>query len=245
MRRPNSSHLSPLCAACILLLASGTVIAQNNTAPAKPAEIQSYRSGLKSIVIPPPTADLSEMGSDYRVLAESFAPDTNRLLAAFLTADDSANLRSGVSKPFSRYALVETLRRAEFTDINADTYKQVADAVAQQFGAALDAPTKDQQDVINRKLKAMRGVDATLTVDKPMPLGALFAKPNARGFGMIEPISGGASSVRMVVGMTILRVQSRLIYAFVYSVYKDDESVQWVRTTSEKWADAILKANQP
>jgi hypothetical protein len=39
-------------------------------------------------------------------------------------------------------------------------------------------------------------------------------------------------------------VQSRLIYAYVFSAFKDEDSVQWVRKTSEQWADAILKANE-
>jgi hypothetical protein len=49
----------------------------------------------------------------------------------------------------------------------------------------------------------------------------------------------------MVAGVTVLRVQNRLLYAYIYSAYKDEDSVQWVRKTSEQWADAILNANQP
>jgi hypothetical protein len=228
-----------------LILVSGTAIAQDKSpAPAKTLEPQSYRSGLKSIVIPPPTTDLSEIGSDYRVLMDSTVPDTNRLLAAFLSAEDSENLRSRISKGFNRYALAENLRRAEFIDIDADTFKQVSDGMAQQFGAVLNASTKDQEEELNRKLKAMRGTDTTMTLDKPMQLGVFFSKTNACGFGIIQQISAADSSVKMVAGVMILRVQNRLIYAYVYSAYKDEDSVQWVRKTSEQWADAILKANQ-
>lgn len=245
IRHIRSFLCSLFCLVYFLILASGTAITQDKSpAPAKALEPQSYRSGLKSIVIPPPTADLSELGSDYRVLMESAVPDTNRLLAAFLSAEDSANLRSRISKGFNRYALVENLRRAEFIDFDPDTFKQVSDSVAQQFGATLNASMKDYQEELNHKLKAMRGVDTTMTLDKPVQLGVLFSKPNACSFGMIESYSAAGNSVKMVAGMTILRVQNRLIYAYVYSVYKDDDSVQWVRNTSEQWADAILKANQ-
>jgi len=245
IRRIHSLFSSPFCLTCILLLTWGTAIAQDKSpTPARPLEPQSYRSGLKSIVIPPPTADLSEIGSDYRVLMESTVPDTNRLLAAFLSAEDSANIRSGTSKTFSRYALVENLRRAEFIDIDADTFKQVSDGTAQQFGTVLNASMKDYEEELNHKLKAMRGTDTTMTLDKPMLLGVFFSKPNACSFGMIDSISSAVSSVKMVAGITILRVQNRLIYAYFFSAYKDEDSVQWVRKTSEQWADAILKANQ-
>lgn len=244
MRRFFSVLALPSCLVFILFLTWGTAIAQDKSpAPAKPLEPQSYRSGLKSIVIPSPAADLSEIGPDYRVLLESSVPNTNRLLAAFTTAEDSANVRSGVSKGFSDYALVENLRLAEFVDLDPDNFKQVSDSMAAQFGAELNASNKDLEEELNRKLKAMRGTDLTLTLDKPIQLGALFSKPNACGFGIIQTISAAGTSVKMVAGVTVLRVQNRLLYAFLYSAYKDEDSVQWVRKTSEQWADAILKAN--
>jgi hypothetical protein len=175
---------------------------------------------------------------------ESTVPDTNRLLAAFLSSEDAASVRTGTPKGFERYALVENLRRAEFADVTADIFKQITDGAAQQFGAVLDGSMKDPQEEINHKLKAMRGVDATLTLDKPVQLGVLFSRPSACSFGMIQAVSLAGNSVKMVVGVTILRVQNRLIYTFVYSAFKDDDSVQWVRKTSEQWADAILKANE-
>ncbi|MGD0939143.1 MAG: hypothetical protein ABR905_05465 [Terracidiphilus sp.] len=237
--------LSPFCLVCIVLVVSVTAAAQDKSpVSAKPTGPQSYRSGLKSIVIPPPTEDLSEIGPDYRVLLESNVPDTNRLLAAFLGAEDSANIRSRISKGFYRYALVENVRRAEFIEFDADAFKQVSNEIAKQFGADLSATMKDEQEELNHKLKAMHGVDTTFALDKPLPLGVFFSKPNACSFGMIEQISSADSAVKMVAGMTILKVQDRLIYAYVYSQYKDEGSVQWVRNTSEQWADAILKANQ-
>jgi len=212
--------------------------------PANTAVAQSYRSGLKSIVIPAPTQDLGEMGSDYRVLAESFVPDTNRLLAAFLTPEDSANVRAGISKAFSRYALAETLRRAEFSEVDENSFNQVCATTAQQFGAVLNSSLKDQQEEMNNKIKAMRGSDTTVSLDKPVMLGTYFSKPNACSFGMISNLSSAGNAVKMIGGITILRVQNRLIYAFVYSEYKDEESAQWVQKTSEQWADAILEANK-
>jgi len=244
-RRNRTLLRSPLCIVCILLLTWGIAISQDKSpAPAKSLEPQSYRSGLKSIVLPSPSADLSEIGPDYRVLMDSLVPDTNRLLAAFLNSEDSANLRSGISKGLNRYAIVENLRRAEFIDIDADTFKQVTDGIAQQFGATLNASTKNEEEELNHKLKAMQGSDTTMSLDKPVQLGAFFSKPNACGFGLIQQISAAGSSVKMVAGITFLRAQNRLIYAYVYSAYKDEDSVKWVRKTSEQWADAILKANQ-
>lgn len=231
--------------ACILFLGLATANAQGQgSTPDRPDGPQSYRAGLKSIVIPSPTPDLHELGSDYRVLTESLAPDTNRLIAAFLSAEDASNIRSGVSKPVARYALVETLRRAEFANIDSKTFEEVTESMAPLFGTTLEASMKDQQQEMNHKLKAMRGNVATITLDKPVQLGSFFCKVDACGFGTIMPMSTAGNAVKMVTGSTILRVQNRLLYLFVYAVFKDDDSVLWVRKTSEQWADSILSANK-
>lgn len=236
---------SSLCLCLSLSLAcflpAGPAIAQ-----AQSSDLPTYRSGLKSIAIPQPTSDLNEVGSDYRVLLEPMVPDTNRLIAAYMRDDAAAKVRAGIAFGPSRYALVETLRRGEFAEVDAATFKQISAALAKEFGASQDSPPmnlKAEEDELNHKLKAV-GATNELTFDKPVQLGAFFSKPNAYGYGMILPISSGGPSVKVVSGITCLRVQNRMLYAFVYAPYTGDDSVQWVRKTSEDWADAILKANQ-
>jgi hypothetical protein len=116
--------------------------------------------------------------------------------------------------------------------------------MAKQLGETIDSSLSKSQDEANHKLKEGRGLSESLTIDKPVQLGQFFSKPDAIGFGMITPVTFATTSKKMVTGMNILRVQNRLIYAFVYAAYKDDDTVQWVRKTSEAWADAILKANK-
>jgi len=214
-------------------------------AQAPSSEIPTYRSGLKSIAIPPPTSDLNEIGSDYRVLLEHLAPDTNRLIAGFVLAGDAANLRAGVAKGASRFALVETLRRAEFAEVDATSFKQLSATLAQQYGTGQDTPQTDfkpLQDELNHKLKAL-GDANEVALDKPVQLGAFFSKPDAYCFGMITPVSYGGSSNNMVSAVIILRVQNRLLYAYVNARYEGDDSIRWVRNISARWTDAILKVN--
>jgi hypothetical protein len=67
---------------------------------------------LKSIAIPSPLKDLSEIGSDYRVVLETLAPATNRLVAAFNRPEDLHQILAGGDAPLARYALVEVPRLA-------------------------------------------------------------------------------------------------------------------------------------
>lgn len=207
-------------------------------------KIPTYRVGMKSITVPAP-GDLEETGTDYRVLFEPLAPDSNRLIAAFAPARDIAKLPAGSEDGLARYALLETLRQAEFAEINESVFKQSKELMAQQFGTTVDAPALDVkavQDELNHKFKAQGGT-AEISLDKPVPLGVLFSKADAMGFGMMMSLRSNEKNQKMVAGMALIRAQSRLLYAFVFTRYTGDDSIAWVRTTSEHWADAILKAN--
>jgi hypothetical protein len=233
----------------MLLLCAKQSFAQASSPSAGPqsASAQSsptYRVGLKSIVVPAP-ANLQEAGADYRVLFEHDAPDSNRLVAAFLPAEVIEKLPARQEDGLFRYAFLETLRQAEFTEIDEATYKQVEEAVAKQYGTSTDAPALDVkgfQDELNHKLKAEGGT-REISLNKPVVLGTFFSKPNAIAIGMMLEVAAGEKHQKVIMVTTLMKVQNRLLYAMVYAKYTSDDSVTWARSISEQWADAILKSN--
>lgn len=225
-------------AACLitLLLQHGAQLSAQDAA--------TYRAGLKTFTIPPPASDLVEPGPDYRVILEPLAPTANRLVVAFVPRADLEALRSMHGAALTTYALVEVPRRAEFAEVGPEQFKEVADAVGNQFGASFSATMKDQQEEINRKLKVLNSSSAELSLDKPVQLGTLFSKQDARGYGMLMSVSMKGQTKKVAMGMTVVRVQSRMLFLYTYTEFKDESSVQWIRTTDENWADSILQANK-
>jgi hypothetical protein len=215
------------------------------TTHGKTPDVQTYRAGLKSIAIPRPTSELAETGPDYRVLFEKYSPDTNRLIAAFVTPDTEQGIRTGTGYSLLQYALVEVPRRAEFAEATPDLFKQVVDGTASQFVTSLDSSVKESQEDLNRRLKALNHDAMAVGFDKPLYLGTLFSKQDASGFGAILTYSSKGTSIKVVMGLAVLRVQDRVVYAYLYNVYKDETTVQQLRATTEQWADAILNANRP
>ena len=57
-------------------------------------------------------------------------------------------------------------------------------------------------------------------------------------------MTSGGKTKKLAVGVLAMRVRSRLLFMYTYTEFKDDSSVQWIRTTDEQWADAILQANK-
>lgn len=233
--------------AVLFTVAVAPLYAQKDGAAPVKTNPQGYKAGGVELTIPPPTSDLLEMG-DYRTMMDTFVPDGNRLLAAFLLPDDLKVFQSGTRKGLLRYALVEVPRNAEFTDISAADFQEAATSVDKQFAsssdsAAADALIKEGEDMLNRKLKALNLNAPTTTLDKPAMLGKFFSKTDAYCFGMAVPVASNGSKVNMLVGVLLMRVRSRIVYIYLYSEYKGDETEQWMRKTSENWADAVQRAN--
>lgn len=195
-------------------------------------------------MIPAPEGDLVEIGDDYRVVMDPVVPDSNRLVAAFVLPEDAQTIRSGSNVQLLKYGLVEVPRRAEFVEVDTAAFNQVTDTMAQQFGGSLDASMKNQEDEFNRRLKELNPTAPTITFDKPVPLGIIFSRQDACAFGMIMPVSAQGNTIKMITSIGVLRAQDRILFTYLYSVYKNEDTVKWLRTTSEQWSDAILKANQ-
>jgi hypothetical protein len=227
--------------AFVAVLALGSVVVCSQAPPS--ADAASFRVGLKSIAIPAPSTELVETGSDYRVLLDVVTPVSNRLVAAFLLPEDLKAITTGPAFP-SRYALVQVPRPAEFATIAPGMFKEIAGSVGREFGASLEATAKEQQDELNRRLRALGSNSSTVTFDTPVMLGSFFFKPDALGFGSIVPVEANGRKTRMVMSVAVVRAQERVLLLYLFSTYIDQASVDWVRTTGEKWADAVLAANK-
>jgi hypothetical protein len=231
-----------LCILVVLATSSVWTFAQAKS-DATTASSNTFRTGGLSLSIPSPGDDLVETGPDYRVVLEPLAPESNRLVAAFVQPDVLDALHAGNKPALKEYALIEVLLRAEFVDIDEESFKQIVDGVSQQVAAGLSGSMKESQAEVDLRLKALGSKDM-ITIDKPLPLGALFSKPGASGFGMVLPLTTKNGNVQFAMAMSVIRVRNRVLFGYFYTPYKDASTVSQLRTTDEQWTDAILKANQ-
>lgn len=244
MNRPFAIQARTYFCVCILSITSVALRAQDSPrAAATQAQITNVRVGAVSIAIPSPTNDLVEPGSDYRVIFETLLPVNNRLVAAFLPQDKMDVLHKGKIPPMDKYALFEVARQSEFSEMDSTTFQQIAAALGKQFGGDLSQFSSKGQEEINHNLKDMGG-SANVSIDKPVSLGVLFTMTNAIGVGSITPYSINGVALRRASCLALLRVRGRFVSVFMYATYKDEGTVTWVKTTSEQWVSAILKANE-
>jgi len=244
MNRPSAIQATTYSCICFLAAASVALRAQDNTKPATTqTQVTNVRVGAVSIAIPSPTNDLAEPGPDYRVIFETFAPTSNRLVAAFVPQDKMDAIRKGNAPPVDEYALVEVARRSEFTDIDSAAFQRIAEELAKQFGGDLSQFSSKGQEEINRNLKAL-AKSVSVTIDKPVPLGVFFSMTSAIGVGSITPYNVNGVTTRRVGCLAFVLVRGRVLSVLTYAAYKDEGTAMSVKTISEQWARAILKANE-
>ncbi len=231
-----------LTVTALTLLASWTLASQAK-AQAAPSGVPSYVVGGVSIVVPAPASGgLVELGAD-RVKYEVVTPDINRLIAAFIPQQDIAMLRSGGTGGVNPYALVEVLRAAETSDVSASDFKDLVDSASSQIGAVVDSTFKESEAEFNQRMKALNS-NVQETLGKPVMLGTFFYKTDAYSFGMLAPVTVNGTTIKMVVGTVLLRARNRVLFAYYYEVYQNDQTPAHVRAVTEQWTDAILAANQ-
>ncbi|MGD0738990.1 MAG: hypothetical protein ABR957_05300 [Terracidiphilus sp.] len=230
-----------LTVTALTLLAAWTLSSQAK-AQAAPSGVPSYPVGGVSVAVPvPPGMGMVEVG-DYRVKYEVVTPDSNRLVAAFVSESDVAKLRNGGTGGINPYALVEVLRAAEFSDLSASDFKSLVDSASNQIGAVIDSTYKETEAEFNKRMKALNQ-NTQETLGQPVMLGTFFYKTDAYSFGMLAPVTVNGTTIKMVVGTVLLRARNRVLFAYFYEVYKDDQTPAQVRAVSEQWTDAILAAN--
>jgi len=199
--------------------------------------------GTVPIQFPVPGEGFVNVGSDGLKQLEINVPNSNRLLCAFLTSDDNARLVSPDQTPvMDRYMMVEVSKDSENSDTSDEEFKKLSDVMRNQFSDVADKVTKPMNDELNEKLKKLNSSE--VKIDKPMPLGNFFSHPNAEGFGMVIDYTESTGIRRVAMVAAFLKIRNRLVYVYVYSLYKDPTTIDWLKQKSESWCMSILAANE-
>ncbi len=211
----------------------------------EPKQSESFKAGGVPISILAPTAEFVEIGYDNREFMEISVPTNNRLLCAFVLANDLPRLtKRSDDLVMTRYGMVQVPRQREFMDFEASDFKKVVDGLKEASGDSMASSFNEAEEEINRRMKSLGLDEAKLSIGKPILLGRLFSKQDAYGFGMVMPVSMGGNTTKMGMGGVLIRAKKRLLFVYLYAEYKNEDTIKWLRKATEEWADSILKANK-
>jgi hypothetical protein len=100
---------------------------------------------------------------------------------------------------------------------------------------------QDLQQEMNLRLKSLGS--KPIDIGHPEMLGGTFQKPNSAGFAMLSAMKQNDRVTTTAIGIAVIRVKQRLVFAYLYHKYESSDTVNWVSKHLEVWCDAILAEN--
>jgi hypothetical protein len=141
--------------------------------PGEGADIEVKAGGV-SLTLPGPASDFGEVGDKLRTtIFELLVPSTNRLLSAYIPAKTLAELSGGLpASGLDTYAMVEVVRRHEYSDCTPGAFDQVLKGAEPAMGK-FDAEKVGQlEQEMNIHLKSIG--TKPIEMGHPEMLGAIF-----------------------------------------------------------------------
>ena len=222
-----------ICLLSLCFMSAGVVSAENEF---------SGKVGGVPIVIPKPTEGFQEVGYDNRELMEILVPPTNRLICAFLTDEDLAKFGTPEAEGLSRYMMVQIARQGEFTDLTSSDFADLVKDIEAEMADIMPSAMEEVNEEMGKRLKDLD--IEKMEVGQPEMLGKLFAKPDASSLAMMMPLQEGTKTTKMICSISFIRLNNKLLFAYVYGEYEGEETLAWVKDVTQKWVDAMLLANQ-
>jgi hypothetical protein len=192
------------------------------------------------IPCPPGFVEVGENKRDFFPAAPN-----NRLLAIFVSPQDLPLLDGDAARDIEHYMQVQVSRRAEDRPIGAADFKELVGGVREQQ----DARWEEIRDKMNTMLSdaAKESKDfPQMEIGKPIPLGTFLNKESAYGFAMLMSLNAGGrpKPIKMVCGACFIKVKERLLFTYVYAKHEGNQSIEWVRRTSQDWVDRVIADNK-
>lgn len=182
-----------------------------------------------------------------RQLGETMTPPGNRLLAFFVKASGPD---AGASDPASllhRYMMVQTLRSAERTVLSKRGIEEVKAELRAQYKtvyAQLQPKIQSDLDAASQKVGAQAGrPELSVKVGEFVPLDIFDERPQSISFAALTKVTAktalATQEVPLVIAMTTLVLDGKLLYFYAYSVYDGAADLAWVRSATTEWLAAL------
>jgi hypothetical protein len=180
-------------------------------------------------------------------------PASNRLLAAMLPSDalQSPPPANGDAAA-GRVLGVQTFVAVEQGGVSADQFaelKRVMREQNKQLLANVKDQIQDSTDRVSQDAAKMSGDSSTkVTSHDTASLGIFDEQPNSISLAAVQTISvamkKGSTDVRQVMGMSTLRLRGKALMVSVYSRYRSEADVEWVKAQVRDWVKRVNELNR-
>jgi hypothetical protein len=226
----------------ILLISTFSISAQPKTH--NKVQVQKYSVGGLTIKIPCPDSTFIKADSlSLEAMKELAVPPESRLITAFVLKEES-NFTStnDVNNRWTKYGMVEIVRKCENINIKESDFKEVI-ASMNQYKQLPATEIMEAENKFNRKMDSLDIENMQIKIGELKDLGCFFSKKDIYGRGLISVINYGNNAYKLCGVTIVIRVKNRLIILYLNAEYKNIDTINWIRKVGQSWSENILKVN--
>lgn len=181
--------------------------------------------------------------------AKTFCPETNTLLAYYISEADYADFLVNQNHLIKKYILIEVFNEAKYISFNRKQYRQILKDFKNKY-------IEDNKEVFEKSNMKTSQILSNLEVDikikdvNSQPLGICYESENSISQGLLAKydfiIEDENLNEFIIAGVyTITKIQKKSIFLYVYQIYNSKEDINSVYTLNTSWVKEIEKRQTP
>lgn len=210
--------------------------ALNSAAAPVPATIGTERFVLDA---PPGFSDSMQLSSPrLQELAESLATASDRVLLFALTDGDLRGFMAGDRPEFRRYMVIATPARLEQERVDGALFATVVGDTMRELGSPAGG------DDYVKHLDAQPGGRPTLLAELRRDADVMSVLQGAR---LLVPATKFWESDKwryILSTHTMVLLRGKVLQLVIYSNYEGRQDLEWIRFTTERWLEQLLRLNR-
>lgn len=203
------------------------------------------------VAAPAGFADVSGVSKEQFAVFEDMLPESNRLLAVFVTEQDAGRLMRGDSADFREYFLVQSVKALESMTLSKQQFTEIRSMLRQQYGDVFEKQKEAIEEGTTRAGKSLSkrlGTDVDFNISGMVPLGIdeETASHISMSFLSKYDMTVDGEIIESVVAgtMTVLLVRGKVIYLYAYRTYEGEKDLRWTRSQVKSWLPDIVSFNE-
>lgn len=187
---------------------------------------------------------------EFDTLMQQFVPASNRLLAVYIDKDDLETISQNPQAGFRKYIMVQTLKKGTVFS-GPDNFAEMKKAFTQEMEALAPSEVPEVGNMMNNisdYVQKNYNANMTVNVGESRNLGKIVDSEDRVGFLTLTNYGVATSEGTKdypVAGISVVQnVKGRLLFIYAYlSDYKNQEEIEWIKTTGLAFADEVARAN--
>jgi len=206
-----------------------------------------------TIIIPAPSgfSDVKNVSPESFGGMQDVTPETNRLLAGFITAHDASLLLRGKEAALKRYFMVQTFIQFEKKVFSSNEFSEFRKMIRTQQESSMQLSQNKIDSLLktgSKNLSNRYNADISFEVNGTVPLGVSSETANSIAVSALikydESVNQKKSETILAMTTVFQLIKGKLLYLYVYGEYEKAADLEWTKDIAKEWSSQIVASNE-